>query len=139
MNVKERETLGLGRRTAIRGGAYRMVSVRRTPGGGRANSWTPGCGGMSGHTWPGASFRRRSMSAVGRESVTRCFGEGGGGCISWCILYVRPRLSTAGMSVRVGLLRYAVPARGFLAACRGGGARHQGCRERSPRRAPPAP
>jgi hypothetical protein len=108
MSVTERETLSLGLArshscrtmvtlvgrasgTAAAGprGADRMVSVRRTPGGGRANSWTPGCGGTSGHTWPGASFRRRSMSAVGRESVTRCFGEGGDGCIGWCILLAR--------------------------------------------------
>jgi hypothetical protein len=31
------------------------------------------------------AFRRRSMSGVGRETVTRCFCEGGDGSIGWCI------------------------------------------------------
>ena len=43
------------------------------------------------------------------------------------------RASTAGMTVRVVFLRHAAPARRFLAACREGADRHQGCRERSPR------
>ena len=51
----------------------------------------------------------------------------------WACPFVRLRTSTAGMTVRVVLLRHAAPARRFLAACRGGDDRHQGCREQLPR------
>src|SRR5436190_24142903 len=46
---------------------------------------------------------------------------------------IRLRPSAAGVRLRVVLLRHVVPERGFLADCRGGDGRYQGCREPSPR------